>query len=360
MSAHIHRLLSIVETLSTCDSGCEIVEIARVCKVSDKTIRRDLNCLKKMGCRLEATTSGKGKKHYKLASGPNLALSLSFDEALAIFIGCHTSTAYRSAGLGQAAESSLSKLRQALGPLELDYLERHLSKFHRSQVGGDYARHSQMLDDLQLAIEDQIVLKVTYRSADRETALRYELHPYGLVEHRGTLYIVGYSSHRRAIRTWKLDRLSSTELTGKKFQRPPDFDLSAHFETAFAIIIGQQPQTIKVRFAPSAARYVLEKKMHASQQNEKLPDGTLIAQFELSSLLEIKSWILSFGAQAEVLGPPELRADIAQEAQRLAATYQGHANTTEGKPQGVDSLEVTSLKAQSLQAQRRPRRRTPK
>lgn len=325
MSSHIHRLLSIVETLSTCVDGIEITEIASVHRVSDKTIRRDLNCLRKMGCRLDETISGRGKKHYKLASGPNLALSLTFDEALAIFIGCHTSPAYDQAGLGQAARSSLEKLRRALGPLETEYIQRTVPKFHRSQVGGDYTQHGAMIDDLQLAIEDQMVLKVAYLSADRQSALSYEIHPYGLVEHRGTLYIVGYSSHRRAIRTWKLERFRSVELTRTKFDRPDGFDLQDHFQDAFAVIAGQRLQVVKVRFEASVARYVAEKKMHASQRLDELPDGSVLVQFELSSLLEIKSWILSFGSRAEVLEPAELRAAIAQDVQRMSETYQAKA-----------------------------------
>ncbi|MCA8995630.1 MAG: WYL domain-containing protein [Planctomycetaceae bacterium] len=39
----------------------------------------------------------------------------------------------------------------------------------------------------------------------------------------------------------------------------------------------------------------------------KQKDGTLLAQFALADLTEVKSWILSFGAKAMVEEPEELR-----------------------------------------------------
>jgi predicted DNA-binding transcriptional regulator YafY len=38
-------------------------------------------------------------------------------------------------------------------------------------------------------------------------------------------------------------------------------------------------------------------------------------------MLEIKSWILSFGSSAEVLQPPELRKSIEEEIRHLQRVY---------------------------------------
>ncbi len=73
---------------------------------------------------------------------------------------------------------------------------------------------------------------------------------------------------------------------------------------------------------PDAARYACEKQMHPSQLNQLHSDGTATVQFQLSSLVEIKSWIMSFGSQAEVLEPLQLREQIASEIKELAALYQ--------------------------------------
>ncbi len=43
--------------------------------------------------------------------------------------------------------------------------------------------------------------------------------------------------------------------------------------------------------------------------------------FRLPDAEEIKRWIMSFGAEAVVLKPDELRAEIAAELRALAAAY---------------------------------------
>jgi predicted DNA-binding transcriptional regulator YafY len=46
-----------------------------------------------------------------------------------------------------------------------------------------------------------------------------------------------------------------------------------------------------------------------------------LAEFRLSTTEEIKHWIMSFGRQAVVLAPDELRRAIAEEARAMAAAH---------------------------------------
>ncbi len=52
-----------------------------------------------------------------------------------------------------------------------------------------------------------------------------------------------------------------------------------------------------------------------------LPRGALELRLRLGALTEVEQWILSWGAAAEVLSPPELRATLRQTATTLAALY---------------------------------------
>ena len=322
MSSHVHRLISIVEALTSSERGMSVEQIANLFCVSKKTARRDLVCIKELGCQFEELVGERGKKCYKLADRPKLALQLAFDEALALFVGCHLSPAYRGTGLGQAAESSLHKLRAGLGPRALKYLEAQSPNFYRTVVGGADEGRAALFDTIQIAIEDRTVARLSYRSAERLEAVTYDVHPYGLIEHRGTVYMVGYSTLRDAIRTWKVDRVLSVELTDSAFSVAVDFDLKDYLRDAFAVVCGDHLQRIVVRLEPSAALYVKEKRMHASQRLELHLDGSANVEFRLSSTLEIKSWVLSFGSQAEVLEPLELRDQIAAEAKQLAVLYE--------------------------------------
>ena len=55
------------------------------------------------------------------------------------------------------------------------------------------------------------------------------------------------------------------------------------------------------------SRYVQESQWHASQKLTKQRDGSLLAEFHLDDTVEIKSWIMSFGRNAVVLEPEQLR-----------------------------------------------------
>jgi predicted DNA-binding transcriptional regulator YafY len=80
---------------------------------------------------------------------------------------------------------------------------------------------------------------------------------------------------------------------------------------------------VVVKFLPAAARFVQESNWHHSQSFTKERDGSLLARFQLSSTVEIKSWVLSFGANAIVIEPEQLRLAIARELEQLIKVYQG-------------------------------------
>jgi len=72
-----------------------------------------------------------------------------------------------------------------------------------------------------------------------------------------------------------------------------------------------------VRFAPDVVRWVRERQHFAYAGEEETPEGVVML-YRVRELRSILPWLLSWGASAEVLLPAELRAQIRQEAARLA------------------------------------------
>jgi len=135
------------------------------------------------------------------------------------------------------------------------------------------------------------------------------------------LYLMAFDPRHDQVRRYKLDRIESVEISSFTFQRPADFDVSACLAGSFGIYDGDGDVTVVVKFLPAAVRYVLESKRHASQVSTRQRDGSLLAQFQLTTTVEIKGWILSFGGNAIVLEPDSLRAEIAGELERLLKAY---------------------------------------
>ncbi|MBU0704653.1 MAG: CRISPR-associated helicase Cas3', partial [Chloroflexi bacterium] len=80
------------------------------------------------------------------------------------------------------------------------------------------------------------------------------------------------------------------------------------------------------RFHPRVAHRVRETRWHRSEQVEEQPDGSLIWRAQVAEPQEMLPWIRGWGADVEVVEPPDLREKLMEEAQRLAKVYCVAAN----------------------------------
>ena len=76
-----------------------------------------------------------------------------------------------------------------------------------------------------------------------------------------------------------------------------------------------------IKFDPSLERYLKENIWHPSQVFKKEKDGNVILTLEVGGLVEVMSWVLGFGRQAEVLEPEHLRKAVAEELSIAAEKY---------------------------------------
>jgi predicted DNA-binding transcriptional regulator YafY len=158
-----------------------------------------------------------------------------------------------------------------------------------------------LLADIRRAHEDRHRLRITYFSAHRGESTDRVVHPYLLLNWRGELYLVAYCESRQSLRDFFLPRIKRHELLPQP---------------------GAEDVPVRVRFSPSQARWIRERRYHPSQQTEEQPDGGLILTLRVSGLAEVKRWLLGFGAEAEVLEPAALRDDLRTEAEKIQKKYQ--------------------------------------
>lgn len=305
--------------------GLTIKEMARDYGVSQRTIRRDLMTLQRVGFPLEERESDHGRKHWRLgatASAP--LLSFTWDEAIALFLARRHLEPLAGTHLWESAQRAFQKIRATLSDQSVRYLEKMASKFHRTTIGaGDYAMKGEVIDQLMIGIEDRRITFIAYQSLRSTEPVTYEIYPYGIVFHSNSLYLVAHSVDHGEVRHFKIDRLSTVDLETLKLSRPDNFNLEQHFTDSFGIFGGDgKPQHIRIRFSPEVARFVEESHWHDSQKNEKQRDGSLIFKVTLNTTEEIKSWVLSFGRHAEVLQPKRLREEIRDELSAMELVYE--------------------------------------
>ena len=322
----ITRQWKLLASLAARKLGVTVKDMAADHGVTLKTIRRDLLFLQRQGFPIAEKISEHGRKHWRLtetASRP--PLGFTYTEALGLYLGRKFLEPLAGTQFWTEANSALSKIRACLGETPLRYIDKMAGVFHHSLAGAsNYSQKAQVLDDLTVAIEDCCVTWLVYQSDRSTEPVTREIHPYGLIYHRNSLYLVAWATEHQEVRTYKLDRVESADVTKLLFPKPADFKIAEHVAGSFGIYRGPSGAEIavKVRFAAPVARYVREKDWHASQELEAQPDGSVIARFRLSTTEEIKHWLLSFGRHVEVLEPARLIADLRAEIAALLEIYQ--------------------------------------
>jgi len=162
-----------------------------------------------------------------------------------------------------------------------------------------------------------VQVKMKYQGGTRTETTERLVDPYALVHRSGWWYFVGYCHLRRAMRTFRLDRVLDLGLTGDPFDPPKDFDIHAYLEETFA----EQPivQT-RLRFAPEAAHIVHANLATWESHHEDL-DGSFEVTLSAPDLPWLASMVLSFSTWVTVLEPPELRDLVRDWALGVAGLY---------------------------------------
>lgn len=79
--------------------------------------------------------------------------------------------------------------------------------------------------------------------------------------------------------------------------------------------------TFTVKFNESIARYIDEQDFHVNTTIENNNDGSILLTTTVKSVKEFLSWIRSFGLNAEVLEPKEIREKLLEEYRKMVERY---------------------------------------
>ena len=327
----------LLRTLCSRHFGVTIKDMVHELNVGEKTIRRDLETFRAAGFPLKEVKGEFGRKTWHIDAGKaEPGLSFAYDEAIALYLGRRFLEPLAGTMFWEAAQRAFKKVRATLGADALKYIDQFGTMFHQTMVGaGDYTKKAELIDELMVGIEDRKAVFITYQSLQATEPVTYDVYPYGLIYHRGALYLVGRSPQREEICHWKISRIEAAAVTQIPFQRPEDFDLQQHLAKSFGVYHGDGDVKIKVRFAPAVARYVSESNWHESQKLVPQKDGGVVAEFQLSDTEEIKRWIMSFGQHAVVLEPESLKGEIVHELSSLLAAYGQEPGKTPRRRQGT-------------------------
>ncbi|NLT71368.1 MAG: WYL domain-containing protein [Verrucomicrobiaceae bacterium] len=304
--------------------NCRI--LAEEIGVTPKTIQRDITFMQKDLDLPLTYDSLRHGYHYVRPVHDFPLLKVSVEDIVALFLARRAIEPLQGSPLEAALRDSFRRLSASLAG-EVSFRWSDLDEVFSARDSGIVPADVTLFEKVARAILESRELKFDYRKIDGEEWEPRRLQPYHLTEFDGGWYLIGYDPDRKARRTFALQRIRRVRPLKSRFLRPTDFSLKDHLGGSFGVwhspAAEGMHQRIRLRFTGWAARLVSERRWHPSQQIEwqgKQADE-LVMTLELSSFEEIRRWILSWGTQVEVLSPPELRAELKEEAEGLAALY---------------------------------------
>lgn len=313
----------LIQRLSFSKHGLSIKDMERELTVNEKTIRRDLALFKSLGMPLVEEVGDYGRKTWRMRSSAQLpSLDFSFDEVASLCLAERFLEPLAGTEIFTAASHAFRKIRTLVQPRALDYFAQFGRSIHQTRQGRhDYSERREVLDELNRAIVERLITQISYQSVRATEPAFREVHPYLLTWHKNALYLHAFDSEERRYKLYKVDRIDAIDVSALQFQHREDFAAESVLADSFGVYSGAGVQLVRVRFLGDAVRYVSEANWHPSQKLDPQSDGSLIAEFRLSSTVEIKSFVLGFGSKARVLEPESLSHEIAAELAESAAAY---------------------------------------
>jgi predicted DNA-binding transcriptional regulator YafY len=317
------RLLSLLSLLQA-RRDWPGTELADRLEVSCRTIRRDVERLRRLGYPVESVTGPAGG--YRLRAGTAMPpLVLDDEEAIAIAVGLRTAAGASVTGIEEASVRALVKLEQVL-PARLRRRVSALGSATKTLPTGGPTVDPQSLSVLAAACRDLERVRFAYRGRDGAESRR-EVEPHSLVNLRGRWYLAAWDRDRRDWRTFRVDRLAKPTATGVRFaaREPPAKDAAAYVAQS----ISSAPQRYEARVLLHAPLATVRKRVPRYWGTlEPVDDRSCAYRTGDDDLDWLAIRIAMLGVDFDVHEPPELVERLRALEHRLGRATGGVAYTT--------------------------------
>jgi predicted DNA-binding transcriptional regulator YafY len=328
MSNPATRLITLISLLQRCPNQ-KAADLAVELDISVRSLHRYFAKLDEMGIPIYSERGPGGG--FSLVRGYKLPpLVFSPDEAVALALGASIVAEMWGSLYQSACTAALAKLHNVLPDEQRTQVARAQRTLLATGMNrADMDEITPALEKLRTAVSERRRVCMVYHSGSHPEPQPREIDPYALVHRWGWWYVIGYCHLRDEIRSFRVDRILSLDLTRTVFQTPPAFDASAFLREEGS----QQPlTTVQIRFKPRGA-YIARVNRSYFETLEDQPDGSVVGCFRVPDLNWAASTVLAYGPDVEVLEPANLRRLVRDWAQCIIEQYssdQGDENAQAG------------------------------
>ncbi len=292
-------------------------------EVSRATLKRDLDYMRdRFNAPIEYDRAARGYRFGARRAGPRYELPglwFSADEAHALLTMRQLLVELEPGLLGPHIEPMLARLRAILGTGEHSWteIERRIRILQPGRRGGRGDQFGVVAT--ALLRRRRLHIRHYHRARDRET--EREVSPQRLVYYRDNWYLDAWCHLRKDLRSFAVDAIRAAVLLDARAKEVARAELDAYLSSGYGIFAGRQVEWAQLRFSAPAARWAAAQTWHPQQRAQADAEGRWVLELPYADDRELVMNILRYGADVEVLGPPDLRRRVAETLAQAAARY---------------------------------------
>ncbi len=296
-------------------------EIARSCSVSRATFYRRLDqAAKLLGFRARYDRRSGTFRIVEGHFGPVFSLS-----PLEVFSLIMAARHLSVAGDHTVVFDAITAVRRiaATGPKSLRYFFDYL--LSDLVLEKSYCCSPEVLEPLHRAVERRGQVRIEYHDISAGVTPKvFTVDPYHILFKWRALYLDGYCHETSDFRMFRVSRIRKVEVTPLKgVKQKEGYCFARRHGNSFRVFVSENdPVEVRVRFSPRVAPMIMESFWHPSERKEPLPTGGCVLSVRVSHPPEVVWWALQWGADAEVLSPPEMREYAARTIKEMAKIYE--------------------------------------
>ncbi len=323
----LDRLLELALFICNTPTGVTFNDITEEFRmVSKRTLQRDLVRLQRV-LPITKVKESDGLWYWK-NTGIRTKISVpelffTQDELVALKIAqALISSQFEGTSIKKSIDSLFNKIDRTLSPKQRNILEQLGECYSVLPYGvKDYSAVTSFIPDIIDSIAWFKSMKISYLPVNEEREQEYIFDPYGLVNAKGGLYLVGFVHEYKEIRTLAVERIKAVKIIGAKhsYDIPSKFSLKKYFDGAFGVI-ASRPEDITIRFDKALWEYLSQRKWPGIKEVKKRKDHVEM-KLNVGITRELISWILSFGPHAEVIEPEPLKNRVKQDLENTLKKY---------------------------------------
>lgn len=319
-------------TLLSQPTGTTIEELGRRLEIEKRQVYRLLESLQdSFGLILDEERLDGGGKRISLPHDQQRRLSdmkvpdmnMTMGEIVAIHFLRGHARLYQGTGIGEEIERAFTKLAAFVPEGLSERLERVRTLFVPSvRFAKDYHASEEVMEELSEAILSLRTCQVKYHSFSDDEIKHFRIDPLRFFERDGGLYLFVRVTRFDDIRVLAVERIKSIDVTDDGYIYPPDFDPETLLQQSFGMVY-DDPVEVSIWFSADQARYVRERQWAQDQKITERKDGSIVLWMKTSGWYDVKKWVLSFGAEAQVLEPAHLQDKVRNEVEKMLKGYGG-------------------------------------